>query len=33
VHKVIGNGIEWAMRPHGTARKLDNWHREVPIHR
>jgi trehalose utilization protein len=33
VHKIIGNGIEWAMRPHGSARKLDNWHRKVPIHR
>jgi trehalose utilization protein len=33
VHKIIGNGIEWAMRPHSGARKLDNWHRKVPIHR
>jgi hypothetical protein len=30
---VIGNGIEWGMRPHSSARKLDNWHRKVPLHR
>jgi hypothetical protein len=33
VRKIIGNGIEWAMRPHSGARKLDNWHRAQPIHR
>ena len=33
VQHVIGNGIEWAMRPHSGARKLDNWHRKEPIHR
>ena len=33
VQKIIGNGIEWAMRPHGGARKLDNWLRKTPLHR
>ena len=32
VQHVIGNGIEWAVRPHATARKLDNWHRKEPLH-
>jgi len=33
VRKIIGNGIEWAMRPHSGVRRLDNWHRKAPIHR
>jgi len=32
VRHIIGNGIEWAMRPHVPSRKLENWHRKEPLH-